>query len=136
MNELPIDINEALRIAQAATQQHWHVDRSGTCGDLAIADLDEFEVCASQSPLFEARSDAEADAHHIATFDPPTVQALLRRLQLLEEGLELHVDLVLFLLRVARLGPLDDLELIHEAPSDEAKAALHVLMEMALPLIT
>lgn len=123
---LPIEIPEALAIARAATQQPWRLDRCGGCGDQSIADVGGYEVCAPQSPLWvdsgehdeQHDHDALADARFIATFDPPTVLALLARNVNLEEAIDVHVEALLWLAGalVERLpAPVVD-ELLGDAP--------------------
>lgn len=104
MTTLAIDLDEAIEIASAATQQPWKLDHCGRAGDQSIADVGLHEVCAPQAPLWSTEHDeihdrdALADARHIATFNPPMVLSLLHRQKRLEEAVAIDAETVHYLM--------------------------------------
>lgn len=140
-----IDLTAARAIAEAATQQPW---RRGACAmrcEQTIAEVGHIEICAAApvaAPLdlegipaaeqLEER-DAEADARHIETFDPPTMVELLGRLQALERAVADHDDLTWYLAGVVRehVTALD--EVVAAAP-DETRSVLAALLMPRLAL--
>lgn len=140
MTAVEVDLEAALRIARAATPQRWHVDKLGSCGDQSIADVGGVEVCAPQSMIWSdgveheaihAR-DAEADAVHIAAFDPPTAEALCVLALELQAANARLADLSLYLLRHALI--LDSPGLVGECP-ESCRSMLEGLVAPRLALV-
>ena len=72
-----MELNELLKIAEAATPGPWEVmDPSGCASWIAAK---------RPSRKFVGKGMSEQDAEHIATFDPETVLALLSRLEQAEQ---------------------------------------------------
>lgn len=93
MDEL--DLKKLREVAERATQGNWE-----ECGAAIDTDVDPYEVVALEtvgSPymLHEVLKMTEPDATHIATFDPPTVIALLDRLERAETDAKVGMDAAL-----------------------------------------
>lgn len=81
------DLNELRKIAEAATPGPWTVmDVNDTGEGVNFIDVHQdgksWEVVSRRLPdRHDDRDQMSADATHIATFDPPTVLALITRLE-------------------------------------------------------
>lgn len=86
-----LDPKELRKVAEAATPGPWEAKQtpihtpSGEGGDYYVACPSGIDVASMVGSSYEQE---EPDALHIATFDPPTVLALIERVQAAEAKLE------------------------------------------------
>lgn len=86
-----LDLSELRKIAEAATQGDWPThtwinEHDGSW--VAAGPIHDSSDEEDNSPGCDAELEAQKDASHIATFDPPTVLALLDRLEAAETALD------------------------------------------------
>lgn len=83
MSELtPERLAELRRIAEAATPGPWRISDDGPADRFVIASADRGHI--AETTQGDSFTEDLANAHHIATFDPPTVLAMLDRIEALE----------------------------------------------------
>lgn len=82
------NLDELRKVAEAATPGPWTRDGVGVLGAREDWDLGKgpARIMAAQMPWRRERM--EANAEHVATFDPPTVLALLSRLEQAEQAVQ------------------------------------------------
>lgn len=83
------DLTELRKVAKSATQDFWWHDLVGAPGQRPedkewVVDSNPTFICSTQV----GTKRGEQDALHIATFDPPTVLALIDRVEELQAALE------------------------------------------------
>lgn len=86
-----LNLQELKKIAQEATQGAWEIN-SATCGSehgdytiYGIKDVADADWVSDDAPAFAyCEGMTKPDATHIAAFDPPTVLALIARIEKLE----------------------------------------------------
>lgn len=82
---MSLNLDTLRKVAEAATPGPWHQSETGVLGAREDWDLARgpARIMAAQMPWRRERM--EANAKHVATFDPPTVLALLSRLEKAEQ---------------------------------------------------
>lgn len=89
-NETPLDLGRLREVAEGATPGSWEMTREGQSHPRdSVADVaDERGVPVFADCCGYTGSALTQDAEHIATFDPPTVLALIERLERAEMTLD------------------------------------------------
>lgn len=85
-----LDLEALKKVALKATSGPWDVVAYGDGDSLAIHEGRDWRICFMATPgeTRGAMERIEANAAHIATFDPPTCLALISRLEALEAEMD------------------------------------------------
>lgn len=117
---------ELRAVAEAATQGEWrHWNPATGPSHVTIGGMVAFESLQSATPFADDEVIPHwADAYHIATFDPPTVLALIAALESKTAEVDALTREALHALPDGRLGTLSNFIATLERERDEARAAL------------
>ncbi len=82
------NLDELRQVAERATPGPWEREGTGVLGEREAWDLGNGPARIMKAQMPWQRERMEANAEHVATFDPPTVLALIDRAEAAEQAVE------------------------------------------------